>query len=220
MTLSGQAPHRPPPAAGAVDSGWGDPEPEDEQTSVAVQAPTPQPATPQPAPAVTPRAPNSAPTLASLTAEDLRTIVREMIDHAVLPLQHRIAELERRPRAPSAAAIVVQQAAVTPAAPAYALTPTPALVASAAAVPSAPVTYASAMAAPAYPAPAVRAAPIVSTVPQVDIAALARDMPLDFDVPFDGRKRKRRTVMLLVLFLLAVFGGLAYLLVDSYTPKH
>jgi len=220
MTLSGQAPQRPPPAAGAVDSGWDDPEPEDEQTSLAVQAPTPQPATPQPAPAVTPRAPNSGPTLASLTAEDLRTIVREMIDHAVLPLQHRIAELERRPRAPSAAAIVVQPAAVTPAAPAYAPTPTPALVAAPAAVPPAPVTYASAMAAPSYAAPAVRAAPIVSTVPQVDLAALARDMPLDFDVPFDGRKRKRRTVMLLVFFLLAVFGGMAYLLIDSYTPKH
>jgi hypothetical protein len=219
MTLSGQAPLR-PPAAASVDGGWEEEEPEEEKTNVAAQAQAPQPATPQPAPATTPRAPNSAPALASLTAEDLRTIVREMIDHAVLPLQHRIAELERRPRAASMPAIVVQQAAVTPAAPAYAPTPTPALVASPAAVPPAPVTYASAMAAPAYPAPAVRAAPIVSTVPQVDIAALARDMPLDFDVPFDGRKRNRRTVMLLVLFLLAVFGGLAYLLVDSYTPKH
>jgi hypothetical protein len=54
----------------------------------------------------------------------------------------------------------------------------------------------------------------------VDIAALARDMPLDFDVPFDGRKRKRNLALLFVLFLLAVGGGLAYLLVDSYAPKH
>ena len=215
MTLSGQAPQR-PPASAAVDEAWEDEEPDDEKTGVAEQPHVAQPATPQPPLATTPRAPASAPALASLTAEDLRTIVREMIDHAVLPLQHRIAELERRLRAPSMPAIVHQAAAVTPVAAAYALTP----VMPHAAVPAAPITYASAMAAPAPAAPALRPALIVSTVPQVDIAALARDMPMDFDVPFDGRKRKRRMVMLFVLFLLAVGGGLAFMLVDSYSHTH
>lgn len=214
----GQAAQRPPPAPPpGVDDSWGNDEPEDEQTSVAEHAPTPIAPPVQAlaaAAAPTPRAPNSAPALASLTAEDLRTIVREMINQAVLPLQHRLAELERRPRAPSAPAFIVQQPAA-PAAAVHAPAPAPAAIPAAPASAPAPM-YASAMAAPAHAAPAAR--PLVSAVPQpqVDLAALARDMPMDFDIPFDGRKRKRRMVLMVLFFFLALGGGMAYLLVDSY----
>ncbi len=120
-----------------------------------------------------------------------------MIDQAIAPLQMRLAELERRPRAPSA--------------PAYAVTPPPAVVQAQGA------PYASAMAAPA-------AAPrslIVAPPPLLDVKAIERDASIAIDLRgFDGGKRKRRMMLLFFLAVLVLFGGLFALLADSYTPQH
>jgi hypothetical protein len=55
----------------------------------------------------------------------------------------------------------------------------------------------------------------------LDIAAIERDIPLDYDMKgFDGGTRKRRMLILFVLALLVVFGGLFALLADSYSHAH
>jgi len=55
----------------------------------------------------------------------------------------------------------------------------------------------------------------------LDIAAIERDVPLDFDMKgFDGGKRKKRAVILFVLALVIVFGGLFAMLADSYSHAH
>jgi hypothetical protein len=159
----------------------------------------------------------AAPPQAVLSPVDLRIIVREMNDQAIAPLQMRIAELERRPRAPSAPAYVMQ-AAPAQAAPVAAATPI------AAAVQAAAEPYASAMAAPAAHAPVVAAAPrslVVAPPPLLDVKAIERDGTIDIDITgFDGGRRKRRMIILFVFALLLVFGGLFALLADSYTPHH
>jgi hypothetical protein len=213
------APRQPPPVA-TPDDAWEE-ESDEDKTNVVEHEPAPPP------PAVvatTPRAPAAA---ASLTAEDLRTIVKEMIDQAVQPLHHRIAELERRPRAPSAPAIVVQQQVAVPASPVHAapvvaMSPAPPIAhaappAPAAAIPPAPITYASAIAAPSTAPVVAGHGSAVPAPPQVDLAALARELPNDIDIPFDGRRRRRRMVTFFVFALLIFFGGLGFLLIDSYS---
>jgi hypothetical protein len=99
------------------------------------------------------------------------------------------------------------------------LSPTPAPAA------TAPAAYTSAMAAPARTAPVQHSTvPLqYSTAPPaplLDVAAIERDIPLDFNNPFDGARRRRRMAWFVVVALLAIFGGLFALLADSYTPHH
>jgi hypothetical protein len=138
-----------------------------------------------------------------LNAGDVRLIVRTIVEDALLPLQRalveaqqRIADLERRPA--TAAATVVLSA-----------TPSPAGVA--------PAMYTSAMAASV---PAAIAKYSMPPAPLLDVAAIERDVPLDFNNPFNGARRRRRMAVFVVVALLAIFGGLFALLADSYTPHH
>jgi hypothetical protein len=156
-------------------------------------APTPAPA------AVTPVAPP-----VGLNASDVRLIVRTVLEDALLPLQQalveaqqRIADLERRPAT---------------AAPTMVLSATPAPLA------AGPTAYTSAMAAPARAAMAQYST--APPAPLLDVAAIERDIPLDFNNPFDGARRRRRMAWFVVVALLALFGGLFALLADSYTPHH
>ena len=147
------------------------------------------------------------PAAAALTASDVRLIVRTIVEDALLPLQRalveaqqRIAELERRPAAVPPPPHPRRSSPPTPGAP-----------------PVAPAhAYTSAIAAPA------RAAPVYSQppAPLLDVAAIERDIPLDFTTPFDGQRRRRRMAIFVVFALIAIFGGLFALLADSYTPHH
>jgi hypothetical protein len=219
-----QAPHKPQaPAPAAVDDFWdAAPEPARAASPEATQ-PLPaavSPAVPAAPPAATP-SPVSPPVAAgvALSAVDLRLIMREMIDQALAPLQMRLAELERRPRAPSAPAFVpspspaAQMPAVAPVAPAAPAAPPVHAHAP-------PAAYASAMAAPT-PGPAAPRSLLVAQPPLLDVKAIERDVSLDIDVSgFDGGKRKRRMMVLFFVAVLALFGGLFALLADSYTPHH
>ena len=192
----------PPPAAAAP--------PAAPAATPVVASPVAQAATPVAAPvAAHPAPPPAAPPAPALTASDVRLIVRTLLDDALLPLQRalveaqqRIADLERRPAAVAHAHAPAPTVIVAP-------TPAPPL----AAVPA----YTSAMAAP------VRSiAPVYSQppAPLLDVAAIERDIPLDFNNPFDGRRRRRRMAIFVVFALIAIFGGLFALLADSYTPHH
>jgi hypothetical protein len=60
-----------------------------------------------------------------------------------------------------------------------------------------------------------------SAAPLPDLAAIAREAPIDVDIPaFDGRRRRRRNAILFVLGVLVVFGGLFAMLALSYMPHH
>ncbi len=208
-----QAPAPPP------DDSW-DVAPEGEATMV---APPPSP----PAPAVTPVMPQVGaavtPAQSTISAVDLRLIVREMIDQAIAPLQMRLAELERRPMAPSSP--FVMQAPPAPAAVAPAR-PVGAPLAPAVVSPPPAPAYASVMAAPVAQAPAapVASAPralIVAPPPLLDVKAIEMDRSIDVDVRgFDGGRRKRRMIFLFFFAVLVLFGGMFALLADSYTPHH
>ncbi len=215
---------RPQAPVPPADDSW-DVAPEDDATKV---APPPAP----PAPAVTPVMPPVGaavtPAQSTISAVDLRLIVREMIDQAIAPLQMRLAELERRPMAPSSPAFVmhVPPAAVAPARPVgtplapAGVSPPPPVVTAAQAVAT---PYASAMAAPVAQA-AAPSAPRSLTVappPLLDVKAIEMDRSIDVDVRgFDGGRRKRRMIFLFFFAVLVLFGGLFALLADSYTPHH
>ena len=67
----------------------------------------------------------------------------------------------------------------------------------------------------------MRTVSIVRPPPVLDVAAIERDVPMDADMRgFDGRSRRRRMVIFLVVAIVLVFGGMFALLADSYTPKH
>jgi hypothetical protein len=185
--------------------------PGDEKRAAAPSPPAPPVTSPAAhhAPLSVPASSPGAPAPAGLTASEVNLIVRTIVEDAMAPLQralaeaqHRITELERRPApAPPAPAPVAPTVLL-------AATPAPAAVA--------PSPYASAIAAPirasvARPLPAPAA-------PLLDVQAIERDVPMDFDNPFDGRRRRRRMAIVLVLALLAIFGGLFALLADSYAP--
>jgi hypothetical protein len=141
-----------------------------------------------------------------LTAAEVRVVVHALVEEAIAPLQrvlleaqHRIIELERR----------------VAATPPGASTGTVVLTAAA---PVAQVGHASAIAAPARP-PAVPV--LVRPAPLLDVEAILREVPMDLDMRrFDGRRRRRRMVVLFVFGLLVVFGALLGLLAYSYTPHH
>jgi hypothetical protein len=146
----------------------------------------------------------------ALTAADVRLIVRTLMEEALLPLQRaivesqqRIAEIERRPA--SAVPTVVVASAAQPQQPQQTQ-------------PLHQAPYASAIAAPVRSVVASYA-DIAPPAPLLDVRAIERDVPLDFDNPFDGR-RKRKVVVLMVVALLAVFGGLFALLAQSYASHH
>jgi hypothetical protein len=52
--------------------------------------------------------------------------------------------------------------------------------------------------------------------PLLDVAAILRDQSIVVDAAFDGRKRRRRAVLVFALFVLVVFGSLFAALGASY----
>jgi hypothetical protein len=224
---------RPQAPVPRADDSW-DVDPEHDATKV---APPPSPPPPAVTPVMPPVVAPVTPAQSTISAVDLRLIVREMIDQAIAPLQMRLAELERRPMAASSPAFVMQAApapaAVAPARPVGAPL-APALVSPApspvvAAAHAAPTPYASAMAAPVAQAPLASGAPaasaprslIVAPPPLLDVKAIEMDRSIDVDVRgFDGGRRKRRMILLFFFAVLILFGGMFALLADSYTPHH
>jgi hypothetical protein len=114
-------------------------------------------------------------------------------------LERRIDELERRP--------------VTAVAAAAALTPAHEAAAAAFAAPRAQAPHYALAAVPAV----VSAAP---RPPVLDIAAIERTVHIDVDSAFDGGRRKRRILVLVTFFFLALFGALFALLAQSYSPHN
>jgi len=176
--------------------------------AVAAETPVAPPALPIAAPPASPvpvPAPAASAPSAGLTAADVRLIVGAIVEDALFPLQRaiaeshlRIAELERRPL--SATAKILPETTLGAAG-------------------AMPAPYASAIAAPARAVGVVPAA-IAPRAPLLDVKGIERDVPIDFDNPFDGRRRRRRLGALLVVALLVIFGGLFALLAESYTPHH
>jgi hypothetical protein len=206
--IAPSAPVAPSSSAHAVDDTWSDEPTRVEGHDVPVPSPAPSAAAAV-APAASPARAAAAPALsapwATLTAADVRLIVSTVVEEAILPLQRalfesqqRIAELERRP-VPTTPT-VLPEATRGPAA-------------------AAQVPYGSAVASPVRTV--VAASPAAAPyAPLLDVKAIERDVPNDFDNPFDGRRRRRRLGAFLVVALLAVFGGLFALLAQSYTPHH
>jgi len=56
--------------------------------------------------------------------------------------------------------------------------------------------------------------------PPLDLAALERAALLETDLPFDGRRRKRRTAIVLTLVVLAIFGTMIGLFVWNQMQLH
>jgi hypothetical protein len=143
------------------------------------------------------------------TPEELRLRIRAAVDEALAPVQQtvrellrRIEELERRPAQPAAPVVTML--------PAHAMAP-----------PSEPYRRQQ----PSYPAAiAVSVAPSPQAVSAqgavLNLAAIERDVHVQMDGGLDGRRRRRRLVWTLVLFVLVVFGGLGAALASSYTPHH
>jgi hypothetical protein len=150
------------------------------------------------APAETPRTPPTQ------SREEIQAMIRASVDSAVAAvlsetqrlvfgLERRIDELERRP-AP---------AAVAPAPP----------IAQLAQHAMQPVVRAP-------PIAMVSAIPMsVSQAPVLDVKAIERDVHIEIDSALDGRKRKRRLVIMVVVFILLVFGGMFGMLAQSYSHQ-
>jgi hypothetical protein len=196
-----------PSSAQGADDTWNEEKTRVEERGHDVPVPSPAPPTAVAvAPAAPPARPVAAPapsaSWAALTAADVRLIVSTVLEEALLPLQRtllesqqRIADLERRP-VPTTLAVLAETTRGYAAAAA------------------APVPYVSAVAAP------VRTVVATPYAPLLDVKAIERDMPNDFNNPFDGRRRRRRLGAFVIVMLLAVFGGLFALLAESYTPHH
>jgi hypothetical protein len=169
---------------------------------------------------------------------DIPAIARAAVDQALVPIFRALGDLDRRieslerlaaaARAPAAAVapppaplhvhVPVPAPAFAPApplilAPAPVRAPAPAI---APAPPAAPDPYAAAIAAPNQ---AISRAPQPSLAPLLDVAAINREISLDFS-PFDAGRRRRRLVIALTVALLIVFGGLFAMLAQSYSPPH
>ncbi len=160
---------------------------------------------------------------------DVRAIVKDAVDAALMPmlrslmdLQRRIEQIEQRPAAPVATAASAAAPAPAPRQPdpfASAMarplsSPPPAMPAPVARVaPAAPL-------APAAPAaPAARspyALPVGPSGPTLDIAAINRDVALDFDMPFNGARRRKRMAIGCVTIFVVSLGGLLAILLHSY----
>jgi hypothetical protein len=145
--------------------------------------------------AETPRSP------AVLSREDVEAMIRKGVTDGVAAvlgetqrllhaLERRIDDLERRPVAAVAPPPPVVAQGGLPVARALAHAPASAI----------PVSYAPA--------------------PILDVKAIEGDTSIVVDSALDGSRRKRNLVILVVVFILAVFGGLFALLADSYAPHH
>jgi hypothetical protein len=128
--------------------------------------------------------------------EDVRALVRALVDEAVAPLlritiqlEHRIQRLEERPLP---APVYVAQ----PAAPA-------------AAYGGQLQSHAAAISSPPQ---------VVPPAPILNVAAIERDVHIHVDGGLDGSKRRFRLVLTLVLLLVVAFGGLFAALAQSYAP--
>jgi hypothetical protein len=144
--------------------------------------------------------------------EEVQTLIRAAVAEGVASvlgetqrlmrhLERRIEELERRP-------VTVAAAAPAPA-------PLVPMVGAGTAV----LTHQAQV--PQYASPA--AAVVVSVSPRpplLDIATIERSVHVDLDSGLDGRHRKRRNVLLVTFFFLAVFGVLFALLAQSYSPHN
>jgi hypothetical protein len=154
-----------------------------------------------------------------LTAADVRLIVRSLLEDAIGPVQLALKDAQARLGALERLAVAAQSRA--PAPPAVATHVATVVLAQTPAPPHAAATpYASAIAAPVRHAPNHPVA--MSTMPPaplLDVAAINRDIPLDFDMRgMSGPRRRRRNIVLFMVALIVVFGGLFALLADSYRP--
>ncbi len=124
--------------------------------------------------------------------------LRAAVDEALAPLQRslvdvlrRLEELERRPQPMAAAAPISIAAAPRAQALSYHALESTGVVA---------------MRAPAL------------SMHSLDVAAIERDTSIVVDDALNGRSRRLRLVLILALFLVAVFGCLGFMLVKSYSP--
>jgi len=134
--------------------------------------------------------------------EEMRALLRAEILEALAPLSRGLAELERR----------VDALERRPLAPA-ALSRPPVAGAS---LPEMPRTAMASF----YPQDAgaqMGRAPLVSHH-GLDVKAIERDPTIIVVGGIDGRVRRRKLILAFVAFLLVVFGGLGYLLAESYAP--
>jgi hypothetical protein len=139
-------------------------------------------------------------------------VARALVDQATEPLRRalrdaemRMADMERRlsqsPGLPPVA-VAPPQAAPYPAA------------SPAAAPPAAPAGASGPYAAAIAPPPGSYR-PRAAT--GLDIEELTRNVPIDADIrAFDGRRRKRTMIILLVVGIVIIFGGMFAMLAESY----
>jgi hypothetical protein len=130
--------------------------------------------------------------------EEIQAMIRASVDGAVAAvlgetqrlvraLEHRIDDLERRPVA----------APVAPAPPMVAaMAHQPVRVQAAAQMSAIPVS--------------------LGPAPVLDVRAIELDTSIQVDAALDGSRRKRNLVIVIVLLILAVFGGLFAMLAQSY----
>ncbi len=142
-----------------------------------------------------------------LSREEIQSMVKAAVAGGVVDaiseaqrlvrgLERRIEELEKRPvavaPAPPVAVAPAQAQYTQPAARTQALAPAQASL-----------------------IPVLHAQPQGATL---DVKQIERDVHVEIDTALDGGRRKRRLVILVVLFVLIVFGGLFAMLAQSYAP--
>jgi hypothetical protein len=131
--------------------------------------------------------------------DEARALLQQALEEALAPLHFAVRDLERRLAAIEA-----------PPPPSYEAPP-----------PAVPRPQPL----PALPPPAVAAVvqrpptadPFASVVvaPEVAIPAAPRAPSLDWDVPFDGARRRRRIALLFAVFVVLIFGALFGALISS-----
>jgi hypothetical protein len=144
--------------------------------------------------------------------DEAQGLVRQVLEEALAPLHFRMSDLERRIEA-------LERAAAAPPAP---VPPPPQLAQRPVAPPPAPMAYAPPPAAFA-PMP-VQAAAIPIARP-LDLYAAIPGPPrvpdlgpsYDIDVPFDGRRRKRKVLALFAVLFVVLLGGLLTSMAMSYS---
>jgi hypothetical protein len=157
---------------------------------VAAEPPAPgaQASPPPPVAAAAPRAPDAA----SGRAPEVEARIRSAVEAAVRPLQQSVLDLQNQL---AEAQRIIRERELG----------------------GAPLD-------PNAPAPVPARARMVSRVefepprPVLDLKAIERDKSIVIDDMFDGRKRRRKAVIVFSFFLLVIFGGLFALLWRSYQP--
>lgn len=123
--------------------------------------------------------------------QELRPIVRALVEAAFTPLERRLRDLQTR----------LDELERRPA-------PAPVVMAAPAPAPSFARAYA-----PSHPNPV--AGPILN------VAAIERSVKLDSELGvFDGRRRRLRLALAVAFGLIVLFGGLFAALAESYTHAH